>query len=390
VFRLLTALAFVLIATIPSVAMAQQPLKDVLSFLLINRSIPTGDFARDELAAARTRDAIVGFLQAELATLPVNSPASGFTYRLDPDLGAPVRTSENFGPFFMERSLTGGRQFAFGLAYTQSAFDNIDGRDLRAGTLVASASRQIGEAQPFDAETLTLNIRTRTMTLSGQAGLTDRLDIGVSLPFVRVDFSGSRVDTYRGTRLVQATALGAASGVGDLLIRAKYNFLRRGGGGLSLAADARIATGDADNLLGSGRSVFRPRLIGSVEHGAVAAHGEVGYHTDEIADELDFGGAVTFAANSRVTLIGEVIGRRLSSGGRLVDVVEPHPSLVGIETIRLTSTEQPTTRALIVAGLRWNVASRWLISGNVMRPVTTAGLNSRWVASAIFDYSIGR
>ena len=370
--------------------MAQQPLTDVLSFLLINRSIPTGDFARDELAAARTRDAIVGFLQAELATLPINSPASGFTYRLDPDLGAPVRTSENFGPFFMERSLTGGRQLAFGLAYTQSEFDNIDGRDLRAGTLVANASRQIGEAQPFDAETLTLRIRTRTMTLSGQAGLTDRLDIGASLPFVRLDFSGSRVDTYRGTRLVQATALAAASGVGDLLIRAKYNFLRRGGGGLSLAAEARIATGDADNLLGSGKSVVRPRIVGSIERGPVAAHGEVGYLTGGVADEVDFGGAVTVAANARVTLIGEVIGRRLRSGGRLVDVIEPHPNLVGIETIRLTSTEQPTTRALVVAGLRWNVASRWLLSGNVMRPVTTAGLNSRWVASAIFDYSIGR
>jgi len=386
----LTTVLFALIAVTPGVASAQQPLTDVLSFLLINRSIPTGDFSRDELAAARTRDAVVEFLHSELATLPINSPASGFTYRLDPELGATVRTSESFGPFFMERSLTSGRQFAFGLAFTQSDFDNIDGRDLRDGTLVASASRQIGEPAPFDAETLSLRIRTRTVTLSGQAGITDRLDVSASLPFVQLDFSGSRVDTYRGTRLVQATALASASGVGDLLIRAKYNFLRRGGGGLSVAAESRIATGDSDNLLGSGKSVIRPRLIGSIERGRVAAHGEVGYLTGGVADEVDFGGAVTVAASSRVTLIGEVIGRRLNSGGRLTDVVEPHPNLVGIETIRLTSLEQPTTRAVIVAGLRWNVASRWLLSGNIMRPVTTAGLNSNWVASAIFDYSIGR
>ena len=96
-------------ASLPSAAQAQPTITGALSFLLTNRSIPTGDFARDEAAAAATRDAISTFLRSELTTLPLTSSASGFTYRMDPALGGvPVRSTTTFGSFFTERSLTIG------------------------------------------------------------------------------------------------------------------------------------------------------------------------------------------------------------------------------------------------------------------------------------------
>ena len=88
---------------------AQQPVSDVLSFLLTNRSIPTADFARDGAAAAATRDSISNFLLIEVATFPVSSSAGAFTYRLNPALGTVERSSDSFGPFIAERSLTVGR-----------------------------------------------------------------------------------------------------------------------------------------------------------------------------------------------------------------------------------------------------------------------------------------
>ena len=54
-------------------ASAQQTMTDVLGFLLTNRSIPTGDFVRDEQAAAQTRDVFARLLTLQLATLPVAS-----------------------------------------------------------------------------------------------------------------------------------------------------------------------------------------------------------------------------------------------------------------------------------------------------------------------------
>lgn len=390
--RVLCGMAVVVaIVAVPRPALAQQTLTEVLSFLLTNRSIATGDFAGDQQAAAATRDAIAAFLLAELTTLPLNSPASGLTYRLDPTLGVNVRSTDSFSPFFVERTLTGGRrQFSFGFGYTQTVFDNIDGRPLTDGTLVATASRLTGESQPFDAETLALRVSTRAFTLSGQIGLTDRFDVSAAVPLINISLNGQRVDTYRGSAFVQATAVASASGIGDAILRAKYNLLRRGSSGLAVAAEARLPTGDSQNLLGRGERVIVPKIIGSLERGRIAAHGQVGYAARESSKEWDYGGAFAVAASPRLTFIAEIIGRRLNSGGRLTEVTAPNPGLAGVETIRLSATTQPTSRASVVAGFRWNVASRWLLSVNVLRPLTTAGLNARWVQSVTLDYSIGR
>jgi hypothetical protein len=388
--RIVKAIVTLALALGPSPAIAQQPLSDVLSFLLINRSVVTGDFARDEAAAAATRDTLVTFLLAELNTLPTSSPATGFTYRLDSELGVDVRSSNSFGPFFVERSLTSGRRHvSLGIAYNDAAFDNIDGRNLRDGTLVATAGRLVGDARPFDAETLRLRIQTRAVTMTGHVGVTDRLDISAAVPLLTVRLNGRRVDTYRGTSMVQAAAVASSSGIGDLRLGAKYNVRRSGGSGIAAAAEARLPTGDSDNLRGSGELVFTPRLIGSFERDPFAVHGNLSYSVGGRSNEVGYAGAFTVVANNRLTLITELVGRRLSSGGRLVDAVEPHPALVGVETIRLSATPQATSRMHMVGGLRWNMATKWLLSMNVLRPLTSAGINARWMTSVSIDYSLG-
>ena len=390
--RLASAALTVLMLVLPvRPAHAQETLTDVLSFLLINRSIPTGDFSRDEQAAARTRDAITGLLAAELGTLPMNSPVSGFTYRLDPALGSNVRATTNFGPFFTERSLTGGRgQGSFGLVYSQADFTTIDGRHLDDGTLVATASRFTGDTDPFDAETMRLLMKMRMVTVVGQYGVTDRFDVSAAVPFVTMQMSGDRTDVYRGTSFVQASAVASASGLGDAVVRGKYNLLRSGGTGLAAGAEVRLPTGDEDNLLGTGEFMVTPKLIGSFERDWLGVHGSFGYGFGGLAREIHYAGAATFAATERITVIGEYIGRQISEGGRLTEVVDPHPTLAGVETIRLTAASDSTTRGLIVAGIRWNVGAKLLLSASVMRAVTSAGLNARWVPAITFDYALGR
>jgi hypothetical protein len=290
----------------------------------------------------------------------------------------------------MERSLTGGkRQVSLGVAYSDASFDKIDGRNLGDGTLVATAGRLVGDALPSDAETLTLRIRTRAVTVSGHVGVTDRMDVSAAVPLLTISVDGSRVDTYRGTAVVQAGAVASSSGLGDVRVGTKYNAIRRGGSGVALAGEARLPTGDSDDLFGSGQFVFTPRVIGSLERNRLAVHGDLGYAMSGRSDEVDYAAAFTVVAHNRLTLITEFMGRRLTSGGRLVDAVEPHPSLVGVETIRLSGTQHATTRMQMAAGLRWNVATNGLIGVNVLRPLTTAGLNARWMTSVSFDYAVG-
>jgi hypothetical protein len=383
--------AWLLLSSTAAPALAQQPIADVLTFLLTNRSIATGDFVRDEQAAVATRNILADFLTLELATVAVSSSSGGFTYRLDPTLGLVVRSSDSFGPFFAERSLTAGRhQASVGIGYRSTAFGDIDGRDLRDGTLISTASVLRGQPAPFDVETVTLRIRTDTMTVTGNYGVTDRFDIGGAIPLVRVSLRGQRVDTYRGNQLVQATGSASASGLGDVVVRAKYNVVRDGGSGLAVAGEARLPTGNEDNLLGTGGASLTPRLIGSYERDRVGLHGELGYSIRELSNSLGYAAAVTVVAAPRVTIVGELSGLRFGGIGRLAEATQPHPTLVGVDTIRLTAIEQTTDRVVAVAGIKWNIADTWLLTANVRRPLTDVGLNASWVPTITFDYAFGQ
>jgi len=376
----------VLVLLAARVADAQQSVSDVLSFLVTNRSIPTGDFVRDEQAAIATRDTISKLLVLELATLP-SSSGGGFTYRLDPALGTVIRASDSFGPLFTERSLLAGRgRASFGMSFSSVSYDNIDGRSLRDGTLVSTASIFRGDTTPFDVETITLKFRTDTVTLNGTVGITDQLDISAGIPFIRLNLEGERVDNYRGQQLLQASGSASTAGLGDIVLRARYNMYRSGASGMAVGAEVRLPTGNEEDLLGTGSTSFTPRFIGSYEQDRVGIHGEVGYTLRGVSEALTYAGAVTAVAAPRLTLVGELLGRRLNAVGRLVETTLPHPRLAGVDTVRLTSSDETADRLLVVAGFKWNIASTWLLTANVLRPLTDVGLNARWVPSVTFDY----
>src|SRR5687768_10349209 len=80
-------------------AQGSQSLSEVLSFLLTNQAVPTGDFVKDEAAARATRDTVSRAVALELATLPIATSSPGFVYRLNHDLGTQERATQSFGPF---------------------------------------------------------------------------------------------------------------------------------------------------------------------------------------------------------------------------------------------------------------------------------------------------
>jgi hypothetical protein len=238
-------------------------------------------------------------------------------------------------------------------------------------------------------ETIALFLRSHTVTFSGNLGVTDRLDVGVALPFVRLTLRGERVDALRGVTFLQARADASASGIGDIVIRAKYNVLRRGGSGLAVGAESRLPTGAKENLLGSGKTVLKPRVVASLEGTRVGVHGDLGYAFGGLSKQLDYSTAVTIAANPRLTVVGEMLAQRLDAGGRLMETTAPHPRLIGVDTIRLSAVPEGTERVLAIGGVKWNVAATILLSATVLRPLTDAGLTPRWVPSVAIEYSFG-
>ena len=371
-------------------AVCAQSVSDVLTFLVTNQSVLTGNVARDRNAAQATADTIGRALLANLATLPAPSTSGAFVYRLNPELGTVERATQTFGPSFVERAQTIGRnQVSLGLAFQYLHFDALDGMNLRDGSLLTTANKFVDETAPFDAERLTLNIDANVATLYGTVGVTDRLDVSVLVPMVSLQISGSRLDNYRGQTFLEATASSHAVGLADLIVRSKYEMYRSGSAGLAAAVDVRLPTGRQADLLGAGTASTKFSGIGSVEEGRLSASANAGVMVGGLATEVNYDAAVAVAATPRVTLAGELLGRWMNGPGGVVEITTPHPTLVGVQTIRLTPDTSSLNMVTFVPGFKWNVSDTWVLAANVMIPLTSSGLTARFTPFIGLDYALG-
>lgn len=369
-------------------AHAQDTVDDVIGFLVTNQAVPTGDFQKDQAAAQAARVAISRALLIDLSSVPLATASSGFLYRLNPELGTVERATESFGGFFVERALTPGPGHAsFGISTTTSSFDELDGKNLREGGIVTVANQFRDEAAPFDTESLILRIRSSTMTLFGSVGIGNHVEIGAALPVMKLTLDGQRLNVYRGTTLVQATGNATSSGLADLALRGKVNLVATRSGGVAIAGEVRLPTGDADNLLGTGKTSFRIMGIGSLEGGPVALHANASMLTGGISSEFDLAGAVSVAAHPRVTLSGETLVRRVTDLHALELVSAPHPTLIGVDTFRLAPGVDPETLALVVGGVKWNVAHTLVIGGHLNWSLLHRGLTAPLTPTLALEYA---
>ena len=373
----------------PEAAPERTPVREVLSFLLTNQAVATGDFVKDIEATAVAADAVARLLQAELTTLPLGSSSAGFTYRLNPQLGTVERASQSFGPLFAERSVTAGRgQWSVGMTVQLASYSELNDIDLDSG-FVTIANQFRDEPQPFDVETLSLEIRSRTLTFLGTAGLTDWLDVSAAVPVVSLTLEGQRINNYRGQQLLQASGAAEATGLGDMAIRAKVRLYGATGTGLALVAETRLPTGREEDLLGSGEASFAAMLVGSYEPGRLALHGNLGLTRGGLLDEVGVRAAASYSPSVRVTVLAEVVGRHLTGIGRLTGQRDPHPTVEGVDTFRLITSSSGVNSSVVTGGVRWNVAGPWLINGGVTFPVVNHGLRPKPTVLVGLEYAFG-
>jgi hypothetical protein len=364
---------------------------EVLSFLLTNQAVQTGDFVRDAESVAATRDTVTALLASEVSTLPPSLSSVGFAYRFNPAIGTLERASTSFGSFFTERSLTAGRgQASIGVNLRLASYRALDGRDLRDGSFLTTANQFRDETVPFDEERLTLDLESRVLTFTGTLGLTDRLDLSAAVPLVQLSMTGTRVNTYRGSRQTQAAAEATTRGLGDVAVRAKYGLLAGADGGLAVAGELRLPTGSQADLRGAGTAGYSAVLIGSAERRAFGWHGNLSLGGGGLANEIAYRGAMTVTATERITVVGELLGRRFGQAGRIVEVRAPHPMFDNVDTIRLLSEDTSLTTRAAVVGAKWNVTGSWILAGHTLWPLTERGLRSGTVTFVGLDYAFAQ
>jgi hypothetical protein len=372
----------------PAKAAAQETVTEIVSFLVINRDVVTGDFERDRAAAEMARDTITRALVVNLTTVPIATSSSGFLYRLNPQLGTVERATDSFGGFFVERALTPGHgRASFGVSGSTSSFERLDDQDLRNGTLLTTANQFVDEAAPFDTESLELHVRTSTLTAFASIGIGDRFEIGGALPFVRLTLEGERVNVYRGQSFVQARASATASGVADAAVRAKFTLISARGGGLALAGEVRLPTGDEDNLLGAGSAGYRVTAIGALERGPLMLSGNTGLIRGGVSDEVVLGGAAAVAVHPRLSLTAEFLGRRIAELRPIELSSQPHPTIADVQTIRLIGGEPGRMVAGGITGFKWNPGGTFVLGAHLRWNFTKAGLTAPITPSIAFEYA---
>ena len=240
-------------------------------------------------------------LASQLTSLPLPSPASGFTYRFDPGTGTFIRSTQSFGPILTDRAETIGRgRFAFGFNFQQFSFDQLEGVDLsRVPSVFTHDDFQLGGGRADVVTTLSaIDASVGQWTGALTYGVTDRLDVSLAVPVVHTSLDVIAAATMRrlgttGTPDVHFfrdpdapegigsdrtfEAGGSASGLGDIIARVKGTVIRKGPHGLAVGLDARMPTGDERNLLGSGAAGVKPFVAYSGSFHRLSPHVNFGY-----------------------------------------------------------------------------------------------------------------
>ena len=80
-------------------------------------------------------------------------------------------------------------------------------------------------------------------------------------------------------------------------------------------------------------------------------HGNAGIVRGGVSDEVTFAGAVSVAAQPRLTLTAELYGRHVSELRDIELSAEPHPTITGVDTSRLVAGASANNVIVAIAGV---------------------------------------
>jgi hypothetical protein len=399
-------------------------------------------------------------LASQLASFPVGSSSGGFSYNVN-ERGEVVPTSTTFGPAFAERGLTLGEgKFNFGYSFQATSYDSFENVDLDSGQLRfirqhndccpagANNPTQFTDLNPaFERDLLqsdlVTKIDTRTTAFFASVGVTNRLDVGIAVPIVHIDMeatvnsrilrlgSGETAITHSFPGGTSPTLVlsdrGSATGIGDILLRGKYNFYRSGSTALAAALELRLPTGNEDELLGTGATGTRMLFVGSGEYGRFSPHVNIGYTLSSgdasaeaasidlaagdygtvpgasqstvdlsVPDEFNYTAGFNMAIVPRVTVGFDVLGRYLRGVTRfdLENITYPNRGTGTLPTTSFTSQNEVAIASrpgnlnfvLGVIGGKINIGPKFILNATVLFALTDGGLKPKPTPVIGFDY----
>ena len=338
----------------------------------------------------------------------------------------------------------GARRAVLSVAYQTTTFDKYDNVDLRASDMtlyLPHAAITPGDESDRDLlrQTVSYKLNRKVVSFTLDYGWGDRFDLGVVVPFVQMA-ADARVFTQivrtaspqtpathefgvidRGNstlpRACSSVAIleninplslechgsATARGFGDVVVRGKVR-LFGGRSAVALGVDARLATGNEDELIGLGANQITPALLWSLDAGRIGARVRASYTLSDgtltsqladdvsvdlnVPDEIGLAVGVDIGLMRRTTLALDVIGRRIenlpsvSVGSTTFPGRGPGPSpaaYVAGNALQLTGFRD-VNQILGAIGLRFDIPGGVMAQVSALIPANSEGLQPQSMA----------
>jgi hypothetical protein len=327
----------------------------------------------------------------ELSQLPTPKP-SGLVLRFEHGLLVPE--PESLGAIFIERPETLGRHRVFvGFAYQNFTMSAIDG--IKLGSFPVLLYYPFGGGV-YTVTQNRLDIRAGQYTVIASGGVSDRVDVTISVPFTRVAMASTVNGTEYGpgnaTASINQYLPGRASGISDMVVGTKVQFLDRRNIRVAAGVDLRLPTGDELNFLGAGTPGLRP-YIAVAWHARLSPHANVGYqwNGNSILNATDSGvkqrlpTSFFYAAglNARVgkqwVVVADLLGRQFFDAPRLSSATQFTNPVFGTALSIQPNPHSDYNTTDLALGFKVQIVKELVLTGNVTIPLNDGGLRAKAV-----------
>ena len=368
---------------------------------------------RFQASSLQGLDQLNSQLTSAIGVPSFNSSVAGFTF--DIERGIPVQTTESLGPLLTERATTlGARKLDVNFSYTRVNFTKLQGKDLDNLELIFRRNDVNQGCDPnipqflARCDTIRTNLQVDLtediFALIATYGLTSVWDVGFVIPVTHIRLSANSQATIRdqsnnlggtsnggipihqfgsvsncdppvdppsSTSTCDAHGGGDETGLGDIILRTKYNFLRNYDGfipDLAFLVEVKLPTGDENQLLGTGGTNVSGFIIASKTYGRwFTPHVNLGYEIDtKDTQESSFRYALGFDARvfPELSLAADVIG-----------LYKPNGTGIGDHITDLS------------LGAKWNPIKSLILRANFQIPLDkNSGLRADYIPTVGIEY----
>lgn len=356
---------------------------------------------RFQASSLQGLDQLNSQLTSAIGVPSFNSSVTGFTF--DIERGVPVRTTESLGTLLTERATTlGARKLDVTFTYTRVNFTKLQGKNLNDLELVFRRNDVNEGCDPSNplllarCDIIKANLKVELtediFALIATYGLTAEWDVGFVVPVTHIRLiAKSHADIFDqfgnpgGTKLgdipihrfgpnstqPDASGGGDETGLGDIVLRTKYNFLRHYDDlipDMAFLVELKLPTGDEERLLGTGGTNVTGLLVASRTYARwFTPHVNLGYEIDTRDTRQN---AIRYALGFDARLLQELT---LAAG--IIGRAKPDGSGTGDHIVDLS------------LGVKWNPIKSLILRTNVQIPLDkNSGLRADFIPTVGIEY----